>query len=671
MNFYKPLLVLLLCLGLGASTQDSKLATPLSLRTANYEIDLTLDVEKKQVHASQYLTFKNPSSDTIWTMPFHMYYNAFKNNKSTFALEANSILGTKSQEDIENGIWSWIKVDEVIDQQGNILSDSLHFVAVDDQNEQDHTVLILRLKEPILPHQTYGIQMKWTSQIPKTSIRTGYNRDYFFMAQWYPKLGVYEPAGSRFAKTGQWNCHQYHANTEYFGEFGVYKVNLTVPDNFVVGASGFLVEEKPTPNKLSLQHPLKTYTYLAEDVIDFTWTASPHFTIIEETWKGVKIKLLIMPEHICNKERFLTAAKYTLDFFEAYLEKYPYPTLTIVSPPYYGLFSGAMEYPTLFTAPTLCILPPNIRTTETLTMHELTHQYFMQMLSTNEQEEAWMDEGFTAFFEAKMMDKYYPKGVFYWDYMNINVGSEEYRRGRFFNADNIKIGPMSQFGWLFKHGGHREIVYGKAAVWLKTLEGMVGEACMQDIIKTYFKRWKFKHPCRFDFIDIVNEIVPQHHGDLFGTDMNWFLDQVIYGTEVCDYSVHSITNKEVVEPLGYFDNTTQALVPTNKTSKTYEAKVVLYRLGELWLPQDVKITFDNGDVILERWDGKARSHDFTYIGNRKIVAVEIDPALKIPLDKNLINNSYVVEPQSAGITRYFTSFLTWMQGAMVTASALI
>ncbi|MFT5647315.1 MAG: hypothetical protein ACI976_002005, partial [Aureispira sp.] len=309
MNFNKILLIILLCFGFGASTQDQKLPIPLSLRTANYDINLTLDVDKKQVEAQQYLTFKNPSSDTIWTMPFHMYYNAFKNNKSTFALEANSILSSKSPEDVENGIWSWIKVTEVTDQEGNNLSDSLSFVSVDDKNENDHTVLILRLKEPILPHGTYGINMKWTSQIPKTSIRTGYNRDYFFMAQWYPKLGVYEPAGSRFAKKGQWNCHQYHANTEYFGEFGVYKVNITVPENFVVGASGFLVEEKEAPKNLSLSlsRPLKTYTYLAEDVIDFTWTANPHFIVLEEKWKDVQIKLLIMPEHVCNKERFLSA----------------------------------------------------------------------------------------------------------------------------------------------------------------------------------------------------------------------------------------------------------------------------------------------------------------------------------------------------------------------------
>ena len=108
-----------------------------------------------------------------------------------------------------------------------------------------------------------------------------------------------------------------------------------------------------------------------------------------------------------------------------------------------------------------------------------------------------------------------------------------------------------------------------------------------------------------------------------------------------------------------------------KETLRYEAKTILYRLGEFVVPQEVKITFDNGDVVMEQWDGKARSHDFTYEGTRQIISVEIDPALKIPLDKNLINNSYTLEPKSTGISRYFTSFMTWIQAAMLTASAIV
>jgi hypothetical protein len=623
-------------------------------------MQIKLDTGKKQVIAKQEVNFRNPSADTIWTMPFHLYYNAFKNNKTTFASESSGFLISSPD------AWAWSEVTQVVDSDGNNLTDSLHYITPDDHNIYDQTVLEIRLKKPILPFQNYTIQMDWQAHIPLKSIRTGYNKDYYFMAQWYPKLGVYEPTGMRFATEGQWNCHQYHANTEYYGEFGVYDITIDVPNNYIVGASGFLEEEKITGKR-------KTYRYIAEDVIDFAWSANPDFIIIKDQWKSVEIQLYVKPEHTCNANRFLDAAKYTLDFFEDYIEPYPYPNLTIVSPPCYGLFSGAMEYPTLFTAPTLCLLPPNIRTTETLTMHELTHQYFMQMLATNEQEEPWLDEGFTAFFEAKMMDKYYPKGVFYWDYMNINLGSEEYRRGRFFNSVNTKAGAMSDFGWHFKHGGQREIFYGKGALTLQTLEGLTGEACMQKIIQTYFQRWKFKHPCRNDFITIVQKVVPQFHTEAYTQKVLYFLDQAIHQTSACDYKVQSISNK-TIQPLKGYVGQVDTLLTDNgahQSQESYEAKVILYRSEAMIVPQDILITFDNGEKILEKWDGIARSKDFTYIGTRKIVCVELDPNFKITLDQNLLNNSYTLQPDHTGITRYFTSFLTWIQGAMVSTSTLL
>ncbi|MCH2021362.1 MAG: M1 family metallopeptidase [Saprospiraceae bacterium] len=666
MKIYKPLLVIFLLFGIATSGQESKIKDTLSSRTSSYDIKLRLNVETKQIYAEQKLTFINPSADTIWDMPFHMYYNAFKNNKTTFQEESTSFLINKNKEDVNQGIWSWIKVIEIIDAKGNNLSDSINYIALDDQNINDHTVLNLRLKSPILPYQSYVLNMKWESKIPRAAIRTGYNKKYYFMAQWFPKLGVYEPAGSRFATKGAWNCHQYHANTEYFGEFGNYNVEITLPKEYVVGATGNRIKKQE-------QNNLQTLTYVANDVVDFAWTANPEFIELKDQWKHVEIKLLVMPEHECNQDRFFKAAKNTLDFFQDYLGPYPFNTLTIVSPPYYGLFSSAMEYPTLFTAPTLCILPENLRTTETITIHELTHQYFMQIIATNEQEEAWMDEGFTSFFEAKIMDIYYPKGVLYWDLIKLKIGANELRRGRFFNAKNIKIGPLSDFGWHFVHGGHREIVYGKASLILRTLEGLVGEKCMREIMRIYYQRWQFKHPCRNDFIDIVNETVPKYH-DRFGTDMNAFLNQAIFGTDECDYAVASVETKKIEERLGIFNDQEHAILPNRNINDDffeYETKTIIHRLGEFIVPQEVKITFDNGNIILENWDGKSRSHDFTYRGLGQIISVEIDPNRKIPIDKNLINNSYTVEPKSKGLYRYLISFITWLQTAMLSISSLV
>ncbi len=635
---------------------------PLSSRTNNYQIKAYLDTDKKQVKGSQRVTFKNPSSDTIWTLPFHMYYNAFKNNKSIFNTGYSRIPRTIPEDEIKNGIWGWIEVTGAKDEEGSDLE--YEYIHPDIDNKDDHTVLEIRLKNPVLPFDSCAIQMEWLSQIPKSKARTGYSRDFYFMVQWYPKMGVYEPAGSRFAEQGQWNCHQYHPSTEYFGEFGVYEVELDVPSEFKTGGSGFPIQEKENGDR-------KKITYLAEDVIDFAWTANPGFIEIVDRWKDVEIKLLIMPEHVCNQERFLKAAKNTLEFYENYLEKYPYPTLTIVSPPFHGLFSGAMEYPTLITSPTLCDLPSTIKTTETLTIHELTHQYFMQMVATNEQEEPWMDEGFTSFFEAKILDKYYPEGVVNFDFFDVKIGSEELRRGRFMSTNNPKVNPLSDFGFHFKHGSSGDLFYGKAATGLMTLEGLVGEDLMQEIMQTYFKRWKFKHPCRNDFLDVVGDVVYEKKGEAMADGVLDFMNQLLLGTDVCDYSVESITNFEIPQHLGFFENTDECKFPQEGWETEYLSKVILFRNEGITVPQEIRIVFDNGDERIEYWDGKKRSHEFIYQGQQKIECVEIDPTLKIPLDHNLINNSYTVKQKSHGITRAFVSFITWMENVMVSASGFI
>ena len=664
LSLRKALIVLAFLL-LGGLAWGQHFAEPLSPRTASYEMEIYLDTELKQVSAKQYLVFKNPSADTIHNMRFHMYYNAWKNNKTDFFTETGRIPRTKPQEEIDACIWSWVEVTKVVDEAGNDLTSALRYVQPDDDNVNDHTVLDLALTEPVMPYASYRLEMDWHSQIPPLMIRTGYSKDYFFMVQWYPKLGVYEPAGMRFAEEGQWNCHQYHPSTEYYGEFGVYDVKLNVPADHVVGASGFLAEQQE-------QGARKVYRYIAEDVIDFAWTAHPGFDVVKDKWRDTDITLLIRPEHRCNEDRFLKAAQHTLDYFADYLEPYPYPTLTIVSPPFYGLNSGAMEYPTLITAPTLCNLPEGIKTTETLVIHELTHQYFMQMVASNEQEEPWLDEGFTSYFEAKILDTYYPEGTVSWLYMDLSVGSQELRRGRFFNADNIKVNPISDFGWHFKHGSYAQIVYGKAAVGLRTLEGIVGEECMQQIMLTYFQRWKFKHPCREDFEAVAVEVSARELGEEMGGEVASFLRQLIYGTAECDYEVADLINKPIEDPLGYFDNTEDCISErTNSDEPLYEAKVIVFRNGEFAVPQEVLITFSDGTQEVESWDGKGRSAEWVYVGARQVVSAEIDPHFKIALDRNILNNSKTLEPEQDGIFRYFVSFLTWLQRTTAGLSVLI
>ncbi len=267
-------------------------------------------------------------------------------------------------------------------KDGENLTGKIKFIQPDNDNKKDQTVVRVPLSDSILPGETITIDIKFKSKLPKIFARTGFAENYFFAGQWFPKIGVYEHAGMRHAKKGGWNCHQFHANSEFYADYGVYNVNITVPKDYVVGAVGQLLDEK-------IQGTEKTFRFKADDVIDFSWTASQRFIEYKDKWGDVDIRLLIQPEHKDLAERHFESAKIALDYFTAHLGPYPYPNLTIIDPPLSGAGSGGMEYPTLITAGSVAWLPNGIRAIEMVTIHEFGHQYFMGILATNEFEEAW------------------------------------------------------------------------------------------------------------------------------------------------------------------------------------------------------------------------------------------------------------------------------------------
>lgn len=634
----------------------------LSPRTASYDIAVELDVEQKKVYGKQTLYWKNPSQDTITELQYHLYHNAFKNSKTTFMRERDFDLLDAEEEDCN---WSYIDVQRIQDEYGNDLKSRMEFIQPDDGNEFDQTVLRVPLITPIMPGDSIKVELDWVGKIPKIRPRTGYNKDYYFMVQWFPKVGVYEAAGVRYATKGQWNCHQYHSSGEYYADFGNYDVQITVPEDYIVGASGALKDEKIMGNK-------KTVRYQINDVIDFAWTASPHFVEKKTTWKEVDIRLLCYPDHLHIGERYFTAIKNAMEYLDEHVGAYPYKTLTIVDPPYHGIFSSGMEYPTLVTTLSACFLPKGIKTTETIAIHEFIHQYFMQMVATHEQEEPWMDEGMTTYYESRILDHYYGKKTSTIDFLGATVGSKEYNRIEFFNMWNPKIGDNSFFARQFTQGGYGPISYNKVAIWMQTLEGLVGLETMDEIMRTYFERWKFKHPCTRDFINVVNEVVTSKHGDDFGENMNWFFDQVLFGSDVCDYELGSINNRKDQPLNGYFPDTDecQTVSDYDWDSADQTATVVAYRNGEVIMPVEILVEFKDGSSVLEQWDGKARFKEFVYPG-KAVECAELDPERKIYLDKNFLNNGMTLKSQKPTIRKYATQFMSWIQNAMQSLSVLI
>jgi hypothetical protein len=647
-------IIIIACLA--ANTISAQVKQVLSPRNANYNMNVTLFPEKKMIDGQMELNWINTSHDTLFELQFHLYLNAFKNSESTFMRESggsfrNDMAGSDKLS------WGYIDILEMKTKKGTELTDKIQFIQPDDGNLYDQTVIRVPLNDTIMPGDTVNLEIKFESKLPKIFARTGYAGDYFFIGQWFPKIGVYEPAGMHGAKKGSWNCHQFHANSEFYADFGVYNVNITLPKDYVVGATGQLTEEKKSLSQ-------KTLSFLAEDVIDFAWTASKRFVELSEDYNNVKIKLLIQPEHRDLAKRHFVSAKAAIDYFNKHLGNYPYPNLTIVDPPFVGLGSGGMEYPCLITAGSVAKLPNGIRMIEEVTMHEYGHQYFMGILASNEFEEAWMDEGINSYFETRIMDGSYGQKTSFIDFAGLKIGDTEMQRTGYIFNDYRNIAESSRFSWKFTHGGYGMFSYAKPATFINTLHNMVGNECMDDIWKTYYERYKFKHPYSSDFISVVNEIVPKHFPDKFGKDMNWYFDQVLNSSNICDYKILNITNKENEGPQGLFDKDGQKIYGDqvkNDTIKKYETKVVLKREGELILPVEVLIHFEDGQEITKEWDGAARTFEFIFLSDSKIAWAQIDPENKNLMDVNLTNNSMTLEPERNPVWKYAVKFLFWLQ----------
>ncbi len=635
-----------------AQTPKPIFPTPLSPRLANYQIDVTLDPATKKLNGRETLTWRNPSNDVIRELPFHLYLNAFRDENSTFMRESGGQLrGARLDRNASENPYGSIELVSMRVRGGPSLT--YQCIQPDDQNPNDRTVIRVPLDKPVGPGETIVLDIRFRAKLPKIFARTGFSRDYFLVGQWFPKIGVYEPASTRYAKQGQWNCHQFHAHSEFYADYGVYDVNITTPAEYWVGATGLMTGEKVGPGNT------KTLHWHAEDVVDFAWTASPHFQVVTGQWKRpsgglVRLELLMQPEHLSQAGRHLDAAKAALTYFDTFLGKYPFPNLTIVDPPIGGIGSAGMEYPTFITAGTAWFLPEGVRAPESVTVHEFGHQYFMQLLASNEFEEAWLDEGFNQYYEGRIMDATYGPQSSQTDLFGYRTGDLESSRAGYVHQDNPAVGSSFGTAWQLPEGQYEVLTYSKTATWLRTLDGLVGRPVMDEIMQTYLRRWQFKHPNAQSFIAIVNEIVPKRlgqnpFGQEYGADMNWFFKLALYGDNVIDYQLYSIRNRT-----------------PDQSGRGGQAQsvVTVQRNGDGQMPVEVRVHFDNGNERMLLWDGKARRHTFTFRGTPKVAWASVDPKQKIYMDTNLNNNSLTLKPSSAPAAKFAAKFLFWVQNWM-------
>ncbi len=607
---------------------------PLSPRITGYNIEARLDPSEKTVTGNMEAFWINTSAGKVSDVQMHMYMNAFSSDKSTFSRES------RYAHWMGNSYDGYIDITSCSDGHGNELLSRLKYISPDDGNPDDSTVLRIDLPEPAMPGDTVFLKIQFVTGLPSEIIRTGYSGDFFFVAQWFPKFGVYEPAGMRYRKESGWNCHQFHANSEFYSNHSVYDVRITVPDNYVVGSGGMLIEESEN----GTDENTKTLYYRAEDIVDFAWTAWPGYKVFNDQWNHVSITLLLPEERTAQVERQFIAVKNALEFFTENVGPYPWPHLTFADPPLKGAGAGGMEYTTLFTSGSSDIVPEWFHLPESVTVHEFGHAYFMGIMATNEFEEPWMDEGMNSFFEARIMDHYWGENSGYINHPHLKLADKTMSRLTYVRSGYRQVASNDLFSWNYPQNTYGMMSYNKAATWIYTLMGIVGEETTNDIFREYYRLWGFRHPSARDFINVVNEVVVRHHGNKFGNDMNWFFDQTLYGTGVCDYKVAEITNRK-------YEN----------SDSLYSSTVGLQRTGEVMLPLEILVRFSDGDEITETWDGKGRYMELTYTGCRKVDRVIIDPEYRIRMDVNFVNNSMTVKPDTVPLRSFANKLLVLIQ----------
>jgi len=618
-------------------------AQALSPRNANYTIDVRLDTQARTLTARETLVWTNITSAPADELQFHLYYNAWRNEDATWMRELRLTTWWSAARARRAGDSAAIDISSLKVTGGVVspadLTGKMRFIAPDDGNQNDRTLMAVALPSPIGPGQSVTLDIVFTAKVPRTFARTGVIGDYYFLGQWFPKIGVLDA-------TGNWNCHQFHVGTEFFSDFGIYDVRMTVPQGWLVAATGRERERKDNADGTT------THRYYQEDVHDFAWTTSPDFVEHRERFEypglpAVDMRLLLQPEHAGQAARHFEGTRASLRQYGEMFGAYPYGHITIVDPPWNN-DTGGMEYPTLFTSGTSWLTPRRDPYLDDTLVHETGHQWWYGMVGTNEVEDAWMDEGINQYANARVMAEEFSDGRevprFFggfvpwviedarWD--RVTVG--EYRSD-YTGSPTIDIPSTPSFRYWPRTSA--PMTYAKPALWLHTLERALGWTMMQQILGTFFDRWKFKHPGPDDLFQVANEVS--------GRDLTPFFDQVYRGSVVFDYGVDSVNSAETDD--GQF-----------------ASDVIVRRHGDGIFPVTILVTLANGEQRRFAWDGGSRWHRVTVEHASRAVSAQVDPEQILLLDTNFTNNSFTTESQAArAATKWAAIWMVWLQDQML------
>ncbi len=582
----------------------------------DYTMSAVLDRPLHVVHATGTIVWRNTSSNAVRELWFHLYLNAFKNERTVFLrAPVASGRGTTTVAD-----WGYIDVTKLVAREldGVDLWPGADKTSPGDPDDQ--TDIRVPLPREIRPGETLTLDAAWDAKLPGIIERTGFSDDFHMVAQWFPKLAKLE-------HNGQWRHFPFYHLTEFYADFGTYDVTLDVPSGMVVGATG---------QRLSFasEKGRDVMRYRQTDVHDFAWTAWSSFREKSARVEGVDIRALYPPGYEAIADREIATVSFALRYFGEQYGRYPYPVLTLVHPPEAAGEAGGMEYPTLITCGGAWYDPRFAHDVEAITIHEFGHQYFYGLVASDEQSFPVLDEGINSFAEANSLTAMLGQGSAI-DVLGLQVSVETVLRLGSTRAAHNE--PVAQAAQAFASGGdYGALVYGRTATILDTLCRVYGRDRFMATLGRYTRRYRFEHPTLEQFIGVIREGL----GD--GAAKN--LEIALSERGWVDYAVVNAVSKRDDAPAGIFDRNgkRETIVRGASEASTWRGWALVMRHGTLRFPVDVELWSEDGTLQIAHWDSAEDWIRIPYEGSSELARVIVDPAVNVTLDENLFNNGFRV-----------------------------
>jgi hypothetical protein len=573
---------------------------------ASYSLRVSLDPAEHMLRGEGTITWRNASSAPQRELFVHLYLNGFKTDRTVFARGATD--GFRGGGGVRDA--GWIDVDQFfIRELGEDLWPS---DATTDGDPEDATDIRVPLPRAVEPGETLTIDVAWRARLPSVTLRTGYEGSFHMVGQWFPKLARLRPDGS-------WAHFAFHRLSEFYADFGGYDVTIEVPEGFGVGATGELVAEARSNGRVFR-------TFVQDDVHDFAFAAWDQFEEARETTgEGVELRCLYPKGHERSAAIELEMARFGLEHFGRRYGAYPYRTLTIVHPPEGASEAGGMEYPTLITTGGAWFLPlTGGRFLETVTIHEVAHQWFYGLVATDEHTSPFLDEGLASFAEIDALEAHFPGASAAEPRLGIAVGLDAIQRVTSLEAH--RNAPVAQPAPAFVTGvDYGALVYARAAIIFRSLAGAYGEEAFARALGAFSRRFRFQHPGPSDLLDVVRESLGEAAAEA--------LRVALFEQGSVDFLVDDFFASGSPPP---------ALLPGGSAppaEASGHGYALVRRRGSVALPVFVDLIGEDGRVERVRWMARESLLAIPYGGPSPLAAVVIDPDHRILLDEDLSNNA--------------------------------